>query len=84
MEHFPFFFFFSDKNTYSYLLLRNNYQEIMKFFYCLFVSFFPMTYDSYSYGKKITYQGIAKHLVFLVSGVSVFGDLLVITFAVGY
>lgn len=34
-------------------------------FYCHFVSFLSMTYDSYLYGeKKITYQGIARHLSF--------------------
>lgn len=52
-------------------------------FYCFFF-FFSTTYDSYLYEKKITYQGIARHLSFWWVWVSVFGDLSVIPFAVGY
>lgn len=56
-------FYFSNKNTYFRLLLRNNYQETMDF-YCLFVSFSQHLWQLFVW-KKITYQGMTRqHLSF--------------------
>lgn len=55
----------------------------MDLFCCLFVSFFSTTYDSYLYENSHT-KALLDICLSGGSGVSIFGDLSVIPFAVGY